>query len=140
MKYLNTIIYLLTFSLSYFIMILWCSPQMSPRNGNINLTKRYFMAENREREVRVVNVHKTVDYLNRSFQEASRGLPLAQLARWKDPSARELEGERHYNYQVEMAYFIDNIKRGPSYMVPKLISDCNRLIEDVKSEKEQKST
>jgi hypothetical protein len=98
------------------------------------------MAENREREVRVVNVSKTVDYLNRSFQEASRGLPLAQLARWKDPSARELEGERHYKYQVEMAYFIDNIKRGPSYMVPKLISDCNRLIEDVKSEKEQKST
>lgn len=108
------------------------------------------MAE--QREAKVINVSKTVEYLNRAFQEACRGLPLAQVAgnykekagvkrvvRWTDPTERELDAQRHHNWQVDMAYMINDIQRGPSYIVPKVIADCNKLIEDVRQYRSQKT-
>lgn len=106
------------------------------------------MAE--QKEAKVINVSKTVEYLNRVFQEACRGLPLAQVAgnfnakagkvvRWENPSDREVEGERHLQWQVDMAHMINDIQRSPGYFVPKIVADCNKLIEDVKAYRTQKS-
>jgi hypothetical protein len=91
-------------------------------------------------EAKVASVSKTVEYLNRAFQEATRGMPLAQRVTWVNPTERELEGKRHYDWQVEVAYMINTINGGPSYIVPKMVADCNRLIDEVKAHRSQKTT
>ena len=79
------------------------------------------------------STHKTQEYLNRAFQESTRGLPMAQVIRWKDPTDREIEGQRHYKWQVDMAYFLHDIANSPQYAAPKLVADCNKLIADIKT-------
>ena len=81
----------------------------------------------------VPNTTKTLEYLRRSFQEAVRGLPLAQAIRWKDPTDRELEGEKHYNWQVNMAYFEHEITNSPPYIITKLVAECNSMIDGIKA-------
>lgn len=81
----------------------------------------------------VPNTSKTLEYLNRSFQENTRGLPLAQKIRWADPFDREVEGQKHYEWQVNMAYFVNEIANSPQYLIPKLVADCNKMIDDIKA-------
>ena len=83
-----------------------------------------------------VNISKTLDYLNRSFQIATRGLPLAQKIRWENPTAREQEGERHYNWQADFAYLLREIGVSPAYFFPKLVTDANQLIEEISKARE----
>jgi len=78
------------------------------------------------------SVNKTQEYLNRAFQDATRGLPLAQRVLWKNPTPRELEGAQHYQWQVEMAHLYNEMSFNPPYMIPKLVADCNKLIDDIK--------
>jgi hypothetical protein len=77
-------------------------------------------------------VSKTIDYLNRAFQEVTRGLPLAQRILWENPTDREVEGLQHYKWQKDFAYMMDDIQRGAPYIVPKMVADCNKLIESIK--------
>lgn len=106
------------------------------------------MAE--QKENKPINITKTVEYLNRTFQEACKGLAVAQktanfntktneYVSWKTVSEREKESQQHYDWQVEMAYLIDEIQRGPTYIVAKLIADANKLIETVQQYKKQAS-
>jgi hypothetical protein len=92
----------------------------------------HVMAEAREREVKVVNSGKTIEYLSRAFQGATRGFPVAQRVQWENPTTREKDGERLMKWQTEMAYMVNNIQRGPSYIVPKTVADCNKLIEEIR--------
>ena len=41
------------------------------------------------------------------------------------------KGTKLYAYQVEFCYFIDEIQRGPTYIVPKVIADCNDFINKI---------
>lgn len=83
-------------------------------------------------EKAVPNTFKTLEYLNRAFQEVTRGMPLAQKIRWVDPSDREVEGQHHYEWQVNMAHFVNEIINSPQYLTPKLVADCNKMIDDIK--------
>lgn len=41
------------------------------------------------------------------------------------------KGTPLYKLQVEFAYFLDEIQRGATYIIPKVIADCNQFISDI---------
>jgi len=50
------------------------------------------------------------------------------------------KGTKLYQYQIDFCYYIDDIRRGPTYLVPKNIADCNELINGItESSKKDKS-
>ncbi len=82
--------------------------------------------------------HSTIDsdrvirHLTRNFQEVTRNMGKAVRVD-KNGEATEL-----YKYQVEMAYMIDEIQRGPVYLMPKIIADANELIAELQLKKRAK--
>lgn len=48
-------------------------------------------------------------------------------------------GTTLHRYQTDFCYFIDEITRGPNYMVPKVISECNAFIDTILSDLNKKS-
>lgn len=78
------------------------------------------------------SISKTQEYLSRAFQDVTRGMPLAQRVLWNNPTPKELEGAQHYKWQVEMAHLCHEMNFNPPYMIPKLVADCNKLIDDIK--------
>lgn len=67
-------------------------------------------------------VEKSVKYFNSVFREARTGL-IQNKATHED--IREAE--------IEFAYLIDEIQRGPYYNVPKAINDCEAFIKTLQS-------
>lgn len=48
--------------------------------------------------------------------------------------------QKLYQWECEMAYFIDEIERGPDYFRPKVINDCNDFLAKIRKEVEQSQT
>jgi hypothetical protein len=44
-----------------------------------------------------------------------------------------------YDFQVAHCYFVDEIQRGPTYMLPKVISDANANIAAMKERDKENS-
>ena len=42
-----------------------------------------------------------------------------------------VKGTDLYNYQVEFSHLINEIQRGPTYIVPKVIANCNEFINKI---------
>ncbi len=42
-----------------------------------------------------------------------------------------VKGSMLYEYQVDFAHFINEIQRGATYIVPKVIADCNDFINNI---------
>lgn len=72
-------------------------------------------------EEKKINVEQVVTYLSHAFgraqQKASHVI-----------GNRNYKGSRLYEFQVDFCYLIDEIQRGPVYILPKVIQDANQLI------------
>lgn len=42
-----------------------------------------------------------------------------------------VKGTKLYTYQVDFAYFLNEIQRGATYIIPKVIADCNDFINGI---------
>lgn len=67
-----------------------------------------------------INVNHVVNHLKVIFEKAISDLP-------KDNS----RGTLLHKYQTEFCYYIDEIERGPNYMISKIISECNMFIDQI---------
>lgn len=74
----------------------------------------------RREEKKEINLEQVIAYLTNSFSKASRHL-----------GYKNQKGSALYDFQVEFMYLIDDIRRGPKYFAPKLITTANELIEEV---------
>lgn len=68
-----------------------------------------------------INVEQVVKYLTHAFSKAQQ--------RASTVGIKNARGTQLYQDQVEFCYLIDDIERGPTYIVPKKISEANELIE-----------
>jgi hypothetical protein len=59
----------------------------------------------------------SIKQLSSAFYKATRGA-----------GEKAVHGTNLFKLQVEFAYLVDSIKRGPAYIAPKLISVCNEFI------------
>lgn len=88
------------------------------------------MAENK------INIDQVVNYLYHAFERASS----RAAARTGSKAVRiehdngSVETTTLYDYQVELCYLLNEIQRGPSYIVPKIIQDANDLISKLERE------
>jgi hypothetical protein len=64
-------------------------------------------------------IEQSIKQLTSSFYKATRG-----------SGERAIQGTNLHKLQVDFAYMLDNIKRGPAYIVPKLISLANEFINN----------
>lgn len=78
------------------------------------------------------DVNQSVRYLNAAFARATQGL--GKAVRIKDKDKNKYVTTRLYDAQVDFCYMVNEITRGPKYFVPKLIADCNKMIEQLQSE------
>ena len=65
---------------------------------------------------------QTIRYLSGAFAAKSRNL-----------KNNNTVGTDLYQAQVDFSYLIDDIQRGPTYMVPKAIAAANALIDSIPS-------
>lgn len=75
-------------------------------------------------------LEKTMMFLVRSF--ASTTYKAAKIIGTKTETPTGAKTEL-YDYQVEFAYLLDNIKRCPQYFAPKYIQEANDLITGIKA-------
>jgi hypothetical protein len=79
-----------------------------------------------EKNQKAIDVEQVVNYLNRSFATAvQKAGPVL--------GSKNTKGTDLYTYQVDFTYLVDEIQRGPVYIVPKLIADANELIDRITS-------
>lgn len=72
-------------------------------------------------EEKKINVDQVVGYLSHAFVRAQQRA--AQVI-----GNRNFRGTKLYDFQVDFCYLIDEIQRGPVYILPKVIQDANQLI------------
>src|SRR5271157_992718 len=72
-------------------------------------------------EEKKINVEQVVTYLSHAFSRAQQ--KAAQVI-----GNRNFKGSKLYDFQVDFCYLIDEIQRGPVYILPKVIQDANQLI------------
>lgn len=72
-------------------------------------------------EEKKINVEQVIDYLNHAFVRAQQRASQAI-------GSRNFRGTQLYDFQVDFCYLIDEIQRGPVYILPKIIQDANQLI------------
>jgi hypothetical protein len=77
--------------------------------------------EVKEGKETVLDVKQIVDFLNHAFRQATQGM--GKATRSKDGTKTAL-----YDLQVEFSYMIREITSGPTYIVPKIVTECNELI------------
>lgn len=75
-----------------------------------------------------INVDQVVSYLNHAFGKAQQKA-ISSLG-----SPKNQKGTILYEYQVDFCHLINDIERGPRYIVPKLITEANELIERLANE------
>lgn len=82
------------------------------------------MADNRQQKK--INVDQVVNYLNHAFSKAVQKSGL---------DSKNTKGTKLYDYQVDFCHLINDIERGPQYIVPKKITDANELIARLEKER-----
>lgn len=71
-----------------------------------------------------LNIEQTLKHLQYAFFNASRDFP-----------EKAVRGNTLYTLQVDFAYMLDGIKRGPKYIAPKLVAETIEFINRVVPEK-----
>ena len=71
-------------------------------------------------ELKEINRDQVVKYLNHAFAKAVHPL-----------GSKNVKSTELHELQTEFAYLIDGIQRSPSYIVSKIITEANRLIESI---------
>jgi len=97
------------------------------------------MAEKFDRSDRKINLPQVVNYLNHAFAKAmSKAIPaLGNKATRTVFDDGQVETTALYEYQVDFCYLVDEIQRGPTYIIPKVIQDANDLIARLEREGSQ---
>lgn len=85
------------------------------------------MAREQRRDNKQIDVKQVVDYLNGAFSKASEPF---------GPRSKAVVGTALYQHQVDFAYLIDDIERGPAYIRAKKIQEANDLIAQMSAEAE----
>lgn len=83
-------------------------------------------------EEKKINVEQVVSYLSHTFARSVQ--KMAPVI-----GTRNTKGSKLYEYQVEFCYLIDEIQRGPTYILPKIIQDANQLILNLEREVKEES-
>ena len=78
------------------------------------------------RDTKKIDVKQVVGFLSHSFANTAEEV--------FGPRTRAVKGTLLYGYQVDFCHLIDEIQRGPRYMLPKVISSVNDLIAELKEE------
>lgn len=87
------------------------------------------MAERHQRaDKKRINTDQVVSYLNHAFAKA-------QQKAFPALGSKNQKGTVLYDYQCDFCHLINDIERGPLYIVPKLITEANELIERLANEK-----
>lgn len=81
-----------------------------------------------KKDARSINIKQVVSYLNHSFTKMAEEVFASRAA---------VKGTPLYKFQVDHCYFVDEIERGPTYMLPKVISYANDNIAAMKDEKNE---
>lgn len=84
-----------------------------------------------------IDTDQVVNYLSHSFEKTQQQVAPrlgSKAHRHKKSTGKVPNGTTLYRYQVEFCYLIDEIQRGPQYIVPKIISDANELIAQLENE------
>lgn len=71
-----------------------------------------------------LNIEQTLKHLSYAFFNASRDFP-----------EKAVRGNTLHTLQVDFAYMLDDIKRGPKYIAPKLVAETIEFINRVVPEK-----
>jgi len=71
-----------------------------------------------------IEIDQAVSHLNFLFGKAQQRFTSSR------PSSNVV-GTELYTYQVEFCYKIDDIQRGPRYIIPKRIQEAHELIKDL---------
>lgn len=87
-----------------------------------------------ERQQKKINVDQVISYLNHAFSKAAQTATMT-----KGFGSKNHKGTKLYKYQVEYCYLVNEIQRGPRYIVPKLITQANELIDKLANEAVDKS-
>ena len=82
------------------------------------------MSKPDRKDAKSINVNQVVSYLNHTF---------AKTAEETFGRAAAVKGTSLYDFQVEHCYLVDEIQRGPTYMLPKVISNANDNIAAMKA-------
>jgi hypothetical protein len=83
-----------------------------------------------KRDGKSINVPQVVSYLHHTFAKTAEEV----FGRSVAPRGTPL-----YDFQVAHCYFVDEIQRGPTYMLPKVISDANANIAAMKERDKENS-
>lgn len=75
-----------------------------------------------------INTDNVVRFLSSAFAKATAGMGKALPANKKT----KVPATPLYTLQVEFAYMLDEIQRGPNYIVPKTISEANEFIDQIR--------
>lgn len=82
-----------------------------------------------------INLTEVVKYLSRAFFKAS-----TNASRVIGKNAQRFKNKNHvwettplYDYQVKFCYMLDDIKRGPRYLVKERILRANKFIADLEA-------
>jgi hypothetical protein len=71
-------------------------------------------------ERNAINTDQVCNHLSWLFNKATENMGKVAL-----------RGSELHRLQVEFCYYVDEIKRGPKYIIPKVIADCNEFIADI---------
>lgn len=74
-----------------------------------------------------INIDQVVNFLSTAFAKATQSAAPAI-------GTKNTKGTKLYDYQCEFAHLVDEIQRGPVYIVPKRIAEANELIEALSKE------
>ena len=85
-----------------------------------------------KKDAKSINIEQVVSYLNHTFAKTSEEVFGTRAA--------ALRGTRLHKYQVDHCYLVDEIQRGPIYMLPKVISNANDNIATMKDEEKQQES
>ena len=100
------------------------------RNFNQGERRPYNKSRGSRPEEKKINTEQVVAYLSHAFTKASQKIQ-------QSIGNRNHKGTNLYRYQVEFCYMVDEIQRGPSYILPKIIQDANQLIADLERDVNQ---
>ena len=86
-----------------------------------------------KRDAKSINIDQVVSYLNHTFAKTSEEA-------YGSLRPKAVRGTSLYEYQVNHCYLVDEIQRGPTYMLPKVISNANDNIAAMKDEGNQQES
>jgi hypothetical protein len=97
------------------------------RSSNQGERRPYNKSRGPRPEEKKINTEQVISYLSHAFMKASQ--KVQHLI-----GNRNHKGTKLYRYQVEFCYLMDEIQRGPAYILPKIIQDANQLIISLERE------